>query len=68
MDTSTGKIYDGSVEEIAKQFDVPEKQLIRLPFQKGDIVEVMGIKFKVEKIRQNPINRVMLKGIPQPTV
>lgn len=63
--SETGKIYRGTLEEISKEHNISKKQLIVLPFKKGDIVEVQGIKFKVEKIRQNPVNRVMLKGMPQ---
>jgi len=45
-----------------------KRRLIVFPFQVGDNVELCGMVFKVEKIRRNPVNRVMLKGIPQPTV
>ena len=66
MQSDTGQIFSTKkMEEIIEQEPEKEKLFIQLPFQKGDTVEVEGIKFRVEKIRQNPVNRVMLQGIPQ---
>ncbi len=58
---------ESSIQQLSKEEQEQEikKRLIVFPFQVGDTVEVQGIKFKVEKIRQNPVNRVMLQGIPQ---
>ena len=71
LDTIAKKLLREKIDPLASELEKQEKleeikkKLIVLPFQVGDIVEVKGIKFKVEKIRQNPVNRVMLKGIPQ---
>ena len=56
MDTGTGNIYD--FNEI-QNVDIKGKIVT---WKVGEIVEVKGCRFKVEKIEKYPSNRVILKG------